>query len=664
MLPPTYRQIRSVLAVLFVCLCLSIAKLGFAQSAGGSSGNSQASVPSNAHALVYSTTAAELFFNPAPNTLTHITHNGRERTITDGHSLWLEGLDRSIEHRFELRSVPLNGTDNVVNLPAASIVLFTGDFTPPTYRVESSNQVANASSNSAVNESTAINSFLIEAETIAPPPPEPTAVPELSSACNVSSLSQLVTCVNQASNFDLINVRNDLSCTGGNCCPSNKAIVELRGISNLTIEGNGTRFLRSGGQRQCSLIDVIGGSNITIKNWTVDDDIASAPCQVADRCPRMIHVRNASTVTLDNMTVQNGKGYTIYIDRVNGFEFINSRLINSGVLGLYIGHGDRPSTNVRVENSLFVDNQTNALALLGVTGSNENVNVVRNNRFFRNHRLGQFPVAPQFGTGLTGGGQVYLAQVTGLTFENNTIRDGYCANCFVQRRARSGVTGLELGIPNRATVSRMRVANNTISHHDGFGIHSNTNSILPNDVVVQNNLLNNNTQGLGINGGQPSNNVENDTRWFQSFEGNNDLSSFFNVNQSCPGAIVRRQCGTADARFGSCVAEITTSADCSANPVRLSSKQQSVNPGDAVQASAWVSSTAGRWCLVFSNNGSFVSERCEPLANSQPTTVDNLLGTPALGERVPNGANQVSAELRITQGGVRVVIDDVKLSGF
>ena len=477
-------------------------------------------------------------------------------------------------------------------------------------------------------------------------------------------MSDLVNCVNFATDHDLINIRADLNCAGGNCCPAGEALMKFTGVNRLVIEGNGRRLLRSGGQRQCSLVDIVGGGDITIRNWTLDDDINVQPCQLSDRCPRMVHVRNASSIALDNVTVLNGKGYTIYANQVNGFRFVNSRLINSGVLGLYIGHSNTASTNVVVENSTFIDNQTNALALLGVVGNNDSVNRVANNRFYRNHRRGQFQVAPQFGTGFTGGGQVYIAQASGVTFENNTIRDGYCDNCFVQNRARSGVTGLELGIPGRATVSAVSIRNNAIGNNDGFGIHSNANSQLPSNVVVQNNNLTNNTVGISINGGQASNNQSSDTRWFQSFEGGNDLQSLFDVEASCPGANVRRQCGTSDARHGSCVAEISTSSDCASSPVRLRTNSQSVNAGRRVQAAAWVAGTAGDWCLVFTNGGNVIEERCESLSGSVPTSVNNLLGTPFLSAVAPSGANRVAAELRVTRSNARVVIDDIKLSGF
>jgi hypothetical protein len=182
---------------------------------------------------------------------------------------------------------------------------------------------------------------------------------------------------------------------------------------------------------------------------------------------------------------------------VNGFNFLNSSLTNSGVLGLYVGHNDKASTNVRIQHSTFNDNQTNALALLGVTGSSVNDNIVSNNIFRRNHWRGQWAVAARFGTGLTGGGQMYIAQASGLTIRDNLIEDGYCENCFIQSRMGSGVSGIELAKPGRNSVSNTLITNNIVNNHDAWGIFVNQGSSLDSSVVISNNILSNNTVGLG-----------------------------------------------------------------------------------------------------------------------------------------------------------------------
>jgi hypothetical protein len=221
----------------------------------------------------------------------------------------------------------------------------------------------------------------------------------------------------------------------------------------------------------------------------------------------MLHIRNSSDISLEGVSIVNGKGYVIYVQRVNGFRFVNSTLRNSGVLGLYVGHSDMASTNVRIQNSTFLDNQTNALALLGVTGASKDTNIISNNVFRRNHYRGQFPVAARYGTGFTGGGQVYIAQATGLTIRDNTIADGYCENCFVQQRHGTGVSGIELAMPGRNSVSNLLITNNTVSNHDAWGIFVNEGSALDATVDITNNRLLDNTSGLKPSGARASGNV-------------------------------------------------------------------------------------------------------------------------------------------------------------
>jgi polygalacturonase len=210
----------------------------------------------------------------------------------------------------------------------------------------------------------------------------------------------------------------------------------------------------------------------------------------------MLHIRTSSDVTLNEMNILNGKSYVIYVQQVNGFSFLNSSLTNSGVLGLYVGHDSKASTNVRIQNSTFNDNQTNAVALLGVSGSSVTDNMVSNNIFRRNHWRGQWAVAARYGTGFTGGGQMYIAQASGLTVSDNLIEDGYCENCFVQQRMGSGVSGIEIAIPSRNSVTNTLITNNVVNNHDAWGIFVNQGSTLDSSVVISNNQLLNNTVGL------------------------------------------------------------------------------------------------------------------------------------------------------------------------
>ncbi len=486
--------------------------------------------------LAYSTTAVELFWNrlDGAQTSVEVIHNHQSLGWFDSASIFLNNLDEEIDHVFQIipfvqesstlesYSVFFNGASfNGQVLSVSASRQINADFivTSPIEEsadTDTESQASDLQGVDAANDSVeedvsapvsepdilAVESPVEPEEVIAPPPPQndypaPSNIAPLAAGdCAVHSVANLIDCVNAAQAFDRINVQSDLRCSNGNCCPTGGALVRLNNVSGLTIEGNGFRLLREDGQRQCSLIDVTQSKNLSFKNWILDDDVRDAPCVVADKCPRMLHLRTSSNLTFDEVVVSHGKGYAVYVQEVNGFTFRHSTLENSGVLGMYIGHDEKSSTNINIEHSTFIDNQTNALALLGVTGSSSSTNTISNNVFRRNHWRGQWQVAPRFGTGFTGGGQVYIAQATGVTIKNNLIADGFCENCFVQQRMGTGVSGIELAIPGRNSVNNLLIEDNVVENHDAWGIFVNEGSELNSSIVIRGNSLIDNTIGL------------------------------------------------------------------------------------------------------------------------------------------------------------------------
>ncbi len=484
---------------------------------------STTSTPSNQIAnvtlLAYSDSAIELFWQRAgsDSVSVEIFHNGLSLGVFDTSSLFKEGLVSDIQHQFELR--PLSD-DSQLGDESYSVVFVPSEFdgqirevAATTLQTMVESDPSTESSFVAVEpvatgvESSTTTPSITAAEVVesAPPPPavsveEPTETVTSSSIqqgdCVVRSLADLSGCTDAAQGIDRINIQADLRCTSANCCPTGGALMRFDNVSGLTILGNGHELLREGGQRQCSLLDITRSENITLQNWSLDDDASVAPCVVDDGCPRMLHIKTSSNIKLDDVTISNGKSYVVYVQEVNGFEFTNSTLQNSGVLGMYIGHDERASTNIKIQNSTFHDNQTNGLALLGVTGSSVSTNIISNNEFRRNHWRGQWQVAPRYGSGFTGGGQVYIAQASGVTIRDNVIADGYCENCFVQSTFGSGVSGIEIAIPGRESVSTMLISNNIVQNHDAWGIFVNEGSTLNSSVIIRDNQLLDNTVGL------------------------------------------------------------------------------------------------------------------------------------------------------------------------
>jgi len=60
--------------------------------------------------------------------------------------------------------------------------------------------------------------------------------------------------------------------------------------------------------------------------------------------PDMIRFNNSSGICMQGVEVAHSWDYAIYLNGVAGFKFKNSILRDSGVLGLYVGHSNNPSS--------------------------------------------------------------------------------------------------------------------------------------------------------------------------------------------------------------------------------------------------------------------------------------------------------------------------------
>ena len=618
--------------------------------------------PTNVRALLYSNTAAELFWTPSDGQRVRIQRNGQLLGVYDARSLFQSGLDPSQQYRYVLQSLDASGELS----QSWQIDISPGGFSPPIKQIMG--QLGSQSTASTISNDATADNQLEQAE---PEPIQqaqaieqvisPSANP--ASGCEVRNLNDLSRCIN--SNDSTVTVLNDLSCSGGNCCPSSGALLNLQGKRNLTIDGNGHRLLRSSGQRSCSLVDMNASSNITLKNWHLDDDINVAGCQVSDRCPRTLQIWQSNNVQLENMHISHGKSYAIYVHQTNGFVFRNSSLTNSGVLGLYVGHGDNAaSRGVIIENSTFRDNQTSGLAFRGVTGSQLGENRVTNNLFIRNHRLGQWLVAPQHGTGFTGGGQVYIAQASYVDFDNNQILDGYCGNCFLQRVTRSGVSGLELGLPGESSVSHVRVRNNTISNHDAWGISHNRNSAITGNVRLENNTVVNSSNGDRTQGATKLGMIISDTQVFDSFEGDGG----FQTSTYCSsGASAQRQCSVASLD-GSCVMRLSLAGnDCEGSAATVNSDWKSVAEFRRVFLNGWMNRAVGepdgQWCLEFANSSrDVINTQCKSMSEADRSNVQAFVGSPSLNAVSPVGSRFVRYRVTLNSARTTLDVDDIKLS--
>jgi len=498
-------------------------------------------------------------------------------------------------------------------------------------------------------------------------------VREKVNVCEVISLDSLRDCVSNAASYGGLDIKSDLNCSSGNCCTQNGALVSLRGVSEFTIHGNSHLIKRDSDHRQCGLLEISDGSSIVVENWYLDDDVSVPGCIVGENCPRMVYIRNSSDVTLDNVNVSNGKDYNVYIDGVDKFTFQNSSISNAGILGLYVGHADNFSSEVLIENSLFVDIQTNAIALLGVSG--EVTSVVRDNTFLRNHRHGHWEVDPKFGTGTTGGGQVYVARADNVLIEGNTILDGYCDNCYVSGGNRTGIHGIELGEPHRASISNIEIRNNTIGNNDGSGIYLNEGNVINSSIRIHNNVLFNNTDSvqkrLYDNGASISENDERSTTYFESFESTDVPGNDFSIATFCASdSSVSRECG-GESLHGSCAVKLSLDGEsCADASVAIESKWYQLDGGLKTAASGWVingvgtpsDNRIGDWCLEFADaDGTITGIECKPILANDSLS-QNIHGLPSIDITSPANSTQVRWVAR-NRGSNPVSLDDIKITG-
>jgi len=497
-----------------------------------------------------------------------------------------------------------------------------------------------------------------------------TLVREKVNACEVTSLESLKDCIANASSYGGLDIKADLSCSGDGCCTGSSALIALDGISNFTIHGNSHLFTRTSGQRQCRLVDVRQANNLIIENWYLDDDVTVPPCHTSDRCPRMVNFRDSRNIVLDNFHVSNGKAYTVYTDGVEKFSFINSSISNSGVLGLYVGHTENFTSGVTISNSVFTDIQTNAIALLGVSGSE--TNVITNNMFLRNHWHGHWPVRAKFGTGTTPGGQLYIARAKNVLVEGNTILDGYCDNCYVSSGNRTGVHGIELGEPNKSSLSNVLIKNNTIGNNDAGGIYLNEGNQINSSIKIEDNVLINNRSSLSKisdNGGTVQNNDERSMDHFESFEDTTIPGGNFTVSRSCAdNSTVEKNCKS-ETLFGECAVQLTLeNTFCPNASISLQSNWFSLVSGKKITASGWQAkntsgnsgAVSGNWCLEFSDaNGEITGMSCSEIEAPQL----RFSGLPSLDVQPPTGSTHVRWIATNNQSDTNMTIDDIKMSG-
>ena len=261
-----------------------------------------------------------------------------------------------------------------------------------------------------------------------------------------------------------------------------------------------------------------------------------------------------------------------------------------------------------------------------------------------------------------------------MLIEGNTILDGYCDNCFVSSGNRTGIHGIELGEPHRASISNIEIKNNTIGNNDGSGVYLNDGNQIDASIRINNNVLFNNTDSvqrrLYDNGATIASNDERSTVYFESFENAELAGSDFEVSNTCAtNSTVAKDCSS-DSLHGSCAVVLTVDgASCSDADVALASKWfQLANDVDTA-ASGWVVSDSsllrasrGEWCLEFSDDaGQLTGSECREI-NSFDSIAQKFYGLPSIDMEPPRSSTRVRWVVRNTNAA-SLILDDIKITG-
>ncbi|SMC21274.1 Right handed beta helix region [Andreprevotia lacus DSM 23236] len=333
--------------------------------------------------------------------------------------------------------------------------------------------------------------------------------------CNVSNAASWSSCLGGTPSGGTISLIADISCTGTSCCgPSQSALGQISGKSNITVLGNGHSISRIGLESvSCNALQISSSSNIKVSDLAFKEDANVLRCDInGSNCPTASTIRadQSSQVTLQKVSVFDAPHYAVTYNGVNGITIDQSAFDNAGVLGVLagpaVGNVYQVSANINITNSVFTNTGANALVLHATNTSH-----VTSNVFLNNHREGKYRQCESENKKfMCNGGQILVYGVNDLneklnifevvdsldtTIDHNIIGDGYCRNCEQDnpRDDLKSVWPIEVGkytaLTNQsAVVKNLTITDNIIYNHAGSAVMKNSGSIADTLVIANNTL--------------------------------------------------------------------------------------------------------------------------------------------------------------------------------
>ena len=480
--------------------------------------------------------------------------------------------------------------------------------------------------------------------------------------CTAGNIAQLRACADNLSSYDGIALSADMVCTGADCCAGNGgALIGINGLSGKVFDGGGHKILRQANQRTCPAVGISQASNVTVRNAVFDEDLNAAPCDPTDNCVSTVDVSGSSNVTLDTVTVSNGKAYVVRGWGVNGFMVRNAAVLNAGIIGIYVGHDDyAPSYKIGIYNSSIIGSRTNGIAIESANGVQDGDNAIVGNVIEGNHWHGLWRDA---NGAIFPGGQLLIVMANHLLVKDNSIGDGYCDTC-----GPNTIGGIELGAAEHPNaLHHIQVVNNLIYNQTGNAAYVNQGVNLDSSTSFTGNRSVSNGDVISAPHATLSGNAELPTKLPLTWETPDSWPAGWSTWQLCSsGAQVVRWCpGAGEAMGGQCALRLMT-ASTSCNDgwqgIWTQGAYNPVNPGTTVYLSGWRrnGSYTGKVCLVFQDGtGTETGATCR---DYMPVDQWRYQGAPIVQATAPAGTVTFAVKFALNSAYGVADLDNFKVA--
>jgi hypothetical protein len=318
--------------------------------------------------------------------------------------------------------------------------------------------------------------------------------PDAATTCVATTAAQLVACAGQVQSGarSVIEIQGDIVCSGVDACR-----VEIHDRA-FTVRGVAGASIRRTDHHDYPLIQAIATPSATIAALTFDED-GSVDCEPISptnppvenpACAHTLDFYGVESATLDHVTVVASKSLAASFNTGGSVRITHSRFVAPLQFGVQAG---QLTGGFSVEDSLFAQSSSNALALYKIHGTAQAPLVVRNTFFDHNHRDDVYFVCGPQANARCSGGQMLLAEgIDFLLVEKTVLRRGAD-----DVDPNTPVGGVEINYP---AVHDVTFAGNDVHTHGMWGIYLNSNPVDVGRISFLNNKLYDNGKSLYYDG--------------------------------------------------------------------------------------------------------------------------------------------------------------------